>query len=98
MTSLPKPEIDSDELIHDNLVRIYNQKYPLLDPLMCSVLLKCPPELLQQLKDNPEMWITPSPTTTLISDAVSVSFPEPSAELSDPEPSLEIEEPTSVIT
>lgn len=72
-TSLPKPEIDPDELIHDNLVRIYNEKYPLLDPLMCSVLLKCPPELLKQLKDNPEMWIIPPATSTLLSNNITIT-------------------------
>ena len=86
-TTLPKPEIDADELIHENLVRIYNEKYPLLDPLMCSVLLKCPPELLKQLKENPEMWIPPPQTTTLISDAVTVSDPLPVE--SDPESVLD---------
>ena len=75
-TCLPKPEIDPDELIHENLVRIYNQKYPLLDPLMCSVLLKCPPELLKELVSKPEMWVTPSPTTTLLTGNVSVSDPD----------------------
>lgn len=86
-TTLPKPEIDADELVHENLVRIYNQKYPLLDPLMCSVLLKCPPELLQQLKENPEMWITPPQTTTLLTENVTVSDPLPVE--SDPESVLD---------
>jgi hypothetical protein len=88
--TLPNPEIDPDELIHENLVRIYNQKYPQLDALMCSVLLKFPPELLKELVSKPEMWITPPQTSTLISDAVMISDPVMVSEVvSDPDSVLD---------
>jgi len=73
LTSLPKTEIDPEELIHQNLVRIFNEKFPLLDNLMCSALLKCPPELMNELISKPEMWITPSNTTTLLTDCITIT-------------------------
>jgi hypothetical protein len=64
-------------------VRLLNAQYPDLDPLMCSVLLKCPPELMEQLRKDPSMWITPQASTHLLTDHVSVSDPVPEPE---PEP------------
>ena len=74
---LPRPEVSDEEKIHETQVRLLNEKFPLLDPLMCSVLLKCPKELMEKLKADPEMWKTPHSTTHIITDAISISDPEP---------------------
>jgi len=80
---LPRPEVSLEEKIHEHQVRLLNAQYPDLDPLMCSVLLKCPPELMEQLRKDPSMWITPQASTHLLTDHVSVSDPVPEPE---PEP------------
>lgn len=77
MEELPRPEVSIEEKIHENEVRLLNERFPLLDPLMCSVLLKCPPELMQKLKADPNMWITPPARTYHLTENVSVSDPEP---------------------
>jgi hypothetical protein len=74
---LPRPEVTIEEKIHETNVRLLNEKFPLLDPLMCSVLLKCPPELMEKLKADPEMWKTPAASTHVLSSNVTVSDPEP---------------------
>ena len=79
----PEPELEPlkriestpEEKIHEQDVKDLNSKYPLLDPLMCSVLLKCPKALYRKLCDDPNMWIIPEPTSTLLSGMVSVSDP-----------------------
>jgi hypothetical protein len=70
---LPRPEVSDEEKIHETQVRLLNEKFPLLDPLMCSVLLKCPPELMAELRANQAMWITPPASSTVLTDNVSVS-------------------------
>ena len=72
----PSPE----ELIHEQKVKELNEKYPRLDPLMCSVLLKCPPDLLDKLIKDSNMWVVPEETSTLVMDAITISdapSPEP---------------------
>ena len=68
-------EHSMDERIHEEKVKQLYSKFPRLDPLMCSVLLKCPPDLLDDLISKPEMWVVEPQTTTLISDAVTISDP-----------------------
>jgi len=70
-------EHSMDERIHETLVKQLYSKFPRLDPLMCSVLLKCPPDLLDDLISKPEMWVVEPQTTTLITSAVTISDPEP---------------------
>jgi hypothetical protein len=77
----PEPELKplerlkptKEELIHEQAIKDYNQRYPNLDPLMCSVLLKCPADLLSKLVDDPTMWVTPPATETVISDAITIN-------------------------
>ena len=73
--SLPRPEIDPYERVHEERVRLFNAKFPRLDALMSSVLLKCPPELLDTLMKDPEMWKTPPQTSTVLSNNITVSDP-----------------------
>jgi hypothetical protein len=80
---LPRPEVSDEEKVHETKVKLLNSQFPELDPLMCSVLLKCPPELMEKLKADPSMWVTPSASTHVLVDNVSVSDPEP--ELPSPE-------------
>jgi len=72
---LPRSEISVEEKIHETNVRLLNSQFPSLDPLMCSVLLKCPPELMIKLKADPSMWITPQGSTTLLSNQITISDP-----------------------
>ena len=51
----PSPE----ELSHENEIRLLIDKFPNMDPLMASVLLKCPKERLAELIKQPEMWVVP---------------------------------------
>lgn len=74
---LPRPEVTLEEKIHEHQVRLLNAQYPDLDPLMCSVLLKCPPELMESLRKDPAMWVTPQATTQVLLGNVTVSDPEP---------------------
>lgn len=80
---LPRPEITLEEKIHEHQVRLLNAQYPALDPLMCSVLLKCPPELMEKLKNDPSMWVTPQASTHVLMDHVTVSDPVPEPESSE---------------
>ena len=82
---LPRPEISDEEKIHETKVRLLNSQFPNLDPLMCSVLLKCPPELMEKLKADPAMWITPPASTHVLTSNVTVSDPEPEPESVSPE-------------
>jgi len=77
IADLPRPEVTEEEKIHETQVRLFNEKFPLLDPLMCSVLLKCPPDLLEKLRADPAMWITPPASTQVLMGNVTVSDPEP---------------------
>ena len=81
---LPRLEVSDEEKIHETRVRLLNQQFPLLDPLMCSVLLKCPPELMEKLKADPEMWKTPYASSHVLVGNVSVSDPEPSPDHTPP--------------
>ena len=72
---LPRPEIDPYDRVHEERVRLFNAKFPRLDALMSSVLLKCPPELLDTLMKDPEMWKTPPQTSTVLSNNITVSDP-----------------------
>jgi len=74
---LPRPEVTLAEKIHEQQVKILNAQYPELDPLMCSVLLKCPPEIMEELKKDPAMWVTPQASTHVLYGNVTVSDPEP---------------------
>ena len=76
MEDLPRPEITIDEKMHETEVRLLNEKFPMLDPLMCSVLLKCPKEVMEKLKADPSMWITPPARSFILTDSVSISDPE----------------------
>lgn len=70
---LPRPETSIEEKEHETRVRLLNSQFPTLDPLMCSVLLKCPTDLMEKLKADPLMWITPKASSTIITDAVTIS-------------------------
>ena len=72
---LPREEITLEEKIHETKVRLLNKNFPALDPLMCSVLLKTPDDLLKKLIDDPKMWVIPDKTETYLLDMVSVSDP-----------------------
>jgi hypothetical protein len=74
---LPRPEITVEEKLHETRVKMLNSQFPNLDPLMCSVLLKAPPELMKKLIEDPKMWIIPPATTTHLIGNVLVSDPEP---------------------
>jgi len=82
-TPEPEPELQPlkrqkptpEELEHERKIKELNEKYPLLDPLMCSVLLKCPADLLEKLRNDPKMWEVPPDTSTLIMDAVTITDP-----------------------
>lgn len=76
---LPRPEVTLEEKLHETEVQLLNSKFPRLDPLMCSVLLKCPPELMEKLRADPSMWVTPPASTTVLTNCVSISDPEPPA-------------------
>jgi hypothetical protein len=73
MDKLPRLEVSIEEKMHETRVRLLNNQFPELDPLMCSVLLKCPPELMEKLKADASMWITPEAFTQSIIGNVSVS-------------------------
>lgn len=77
---LPRPEVTDEEKIHETRVRLLNGQFPELDPLMCSVLLKCPPELMEKLKADPSMWVTPPASTHVLTTNVTISDPEPEPE------------------
>tara|TARA_R110000868_G_scaffold390230_1_gene659791 strand:+ start:464 stop:742 length:279 start_codon:yes stop_codon:yes gene_type:complete len=70
---LPRPEVSIEEKMHETRVRFLNNQFPELDPLMCSVLLKCPQELMEKLKLDQSMWITPEAFSQSIIGNVSVS-------------------------
>ena len=72
---LPREEITLEEKIHETKVRLLNKNFPALDPLMCSVLLKTPDDLLKKLIDDPKMWVIPDKTETYLFNMVSVSDP-----------------------
>ena len=74
---LPRPEVTIEDKIHERKVQMLNSQFPELDPLMCSVLLKCPPELMEKLKADPSMWVTPQASTHVLTDHVTVTDPEP---------------------
>jgi hypothetical protein len=74
---LPRPEVSLAEKIHEQQVKILNAQHPELDPLMCSVLLKCPPELMEELRKDPAMWVTPQASTHVLHGNVIISDPEP---------------------
>jgi hypothetical protein len=78
---LPRPEVSLEEKIHEQQVRLLNAQYPELDPLMCSVLLKCPPELMEELRKDPAMWITPQASSHVILGNITVSDSVPVPEL-----------------
>ena len=75
MEPLKRVESTPEEKAHEQYVKELNLKYPMLDPLMCSVLLKCPKELFLRLQADPLMWIIPEATSTLLSGMVTVSDP-----------------------
>jgi hypothetical protein len=52
---------DPEELKHQNQIEMLQAAFPnkYIDPLMASVLLKTPPERLEELLKQPELWITP---------------------------------------
>jgi len=77
LTDLPRPEVTDEEKVHETQVRLLNNQFPDLDPLMCSVLLKCPPELMAKLRADPAMWRTPPASTHVLTGNVIVSDPEP---------------------
>ena len=77
---LPRPEITLEEKLHETQIKLLNSQFPNLDPLMCSVLLKTPPELMKTLIEDPKMWIIPPATTTHLYGNVSVSDPDPEPE------------------
>lgn len=81
---LPRPDTTLEEKIHEQQVKLLNAQHPELDPLMCSVLLKCPPELMEELKKDPAMWITPQASTHVLLGNVTVSDP-----ILDAEPALD---------
>jgi hypothetical protein len=91
---LPRPEVTIDEKMHETQVRLLNSQFPELDPLMCSVLLKCPPDLMEKLKADPSMWITPSASTTELVGNVTVSDPEPEP---SPDPVSNLNDPNSIL-
>ena len=70
---LKRQKASPEELAHEQAVKELNDKYPLLDPLMCSVLLKCPPDLMEKLRNDPKMWEIPEETSTVIMDAITIS-------------------------
>ena len=72
---LPREEITLDEKLHETKVKFLNKNFPALDPLMCSVLLKTPDDLLKKLIEDPKMWIIQDKTETLLFNMVSVSDP-----------------------
>lgn len=76
---LPRAEATLEEKLHETQVQLLNSKFPRLDPLMCSVLLKCPPEVMERLMKDPAMWVTPPESSTVLTNCVSVSDPEPPA-------------------
>jgi hypothetical protein len=88
MEDLPRPEVSDEERIHETRVRLLNQQFPLLDPLMCSVLLKCPADVMEKLKSCSLMWKTPPASSHVLIGNVSVSDPEP-----EPEPIEALPEP-----
>lgn len=79
IADLPRPEVTLEEKLHETQVHLLNSKFPRLDPLMCSVLLKCPDDLMEKLKADPKMWITPPASSTVLLGNVTVSDPEPPA-------------------
>ena len=83
---LPRPEVTDEEKVHETKIRLLNSQFPELDPLMCSVLLKCPPELMEKLKADPSMWVTPPASTHVLVGNVSVSDPDPEPESELPSP------------
>ena len=72
---LPREEITLEEKIHETKVRLLNKNFPALDPLMCSVLLKTPDDLLKKLIDDPKMWVIPDKTETYLLNMVTISDP-----------------------
>jgi len=97
MEDLPRPEVSDEERMHETRVRLLNQQFPLLDPLMCSVLLKCPPDLMEKLKSCSLMWKTPPASSHVLLGNVSVSDPEPEPE-PEPEPTLPEPEQTPPVS
>jgi len=75
LSPLKRIEATAEEKIHDRQIEKLQKDYPHLDNLMCSVLLKCPQELLAQLVSDPSMWVVPDATSTSLSGMVSVSDP-----------------------
>jgi hypothetical protein len=78
---LKRQKASPEELIHEQKVKELNEKYPLLDSLMCSVLLKCPPDLMEKLHADPKMWEIPDATSTVIMDAITISDPPSATDL-----------------
>jgi hypothetical protein len=76
---LKRIEATAEEKIHDRQIEKLQKDYPHLDNLMCSVLLKCPTELLAKLVADPSMWVIPEASSVSVSGMVSVSDPEPTS-------------------
>ena len=64
-----------EDKIHEVKIKHFNERYPELDPLMCSVLLKLPKESLDEMMSKPELWITPKQEDFLIMGNVTISDP-----------------------
>ena len=69
--------IDPNEKLLEDRVRRLNLLYPRLDPLMCQVLLKCPDEVLDELRKQPEMWKIECGKSTILSNNIFISDPDP---------------------
>jgi hypothetical protein len=68
---------DPEEKILEDRVKRLNSHYPLLDGLMCQVLLKCPSNLLEELISKPDMWKHDCNKSTVLHNNITISDPEP---------------------